>query len=76
MWIRPVAKMASARSMYWVWWISTESARCKWNRWLRLVWLGCCWARVASQQPMAAPTLTSCCKLRIGKRLTRLSGRP
>ena len=36
----------------------------------------CCWARMASQQPMAAPTPTSCCRLRMGSRLTRLRGRP
>ena len=31
---------------------------------------------MASQQPMAAPTPTSCCRLRMGSRLTRLRGRP
>ena len=76
MWMRPVAKMASARSMYWVRWMSMESARCRWKSWVRLVWLGCCWATMASQQPMAAPTPTSCCRLRMGSRLTRLRGRP
>ena len=51
-----------------------ESARCKRNRCCKVAWLGCCWLRTASQQPMAAPTLTRCCKLRItveGETVTR-----
>ena len=34
MWMRPVAKMASARSMYWVWWIKRDKARWRWKEML------------------------------------------
>ena len=43
MWMRPVAKMASARSMYCVWWIKRDRARWRWKSCCMVSWLanGC-----------------------------------